>query len=58
MYILTFSTDLVNLMWLQDNVKDTLPAVEHSQGYTVCGTNHPEPCVSGREKYNNTVHVP
>lgn len=37
-------------MWLQDNVKNTLPAVEHSQGYTIRGTNHPEPRVSGKEK--------
>lgn len=37
-------------MWLQDNVKDTLPAVKHSQGYTIRGTNHPEPRVSGKEK--------
>lgn len=50
MYILTSSTDLVNLVWLQNNVKNTLPAVEHSQGYTIRGTNHPEPRVSGKEK--------
>lgn len=58
LYVLTPSTHLVNVMWLQDNVKNTLPAVEYPQRYTVRGTNHPEPPVSGREKYNNTVRVP